>query len=245
MGPKSPHSCMLEVIYKIYPQFRELPEEKVIQWYKTYHAQDTINNKKYFALHTSSLVPTLMIVDIDLFHNEIEKYRNQFSRWGINHVNFPRYGIPLTNLTGSLEEENDPSRMPLDEHFMYHQDDRIIHDNDVNVHTEVCNLSSLDPLNPIKPYLIRSSILRWDTMGHFKPHIDVGLPAPNLRLWGTTNPSMCLKIDGKMIKDIEPGRLYIIDTSKIHEGWATDDNVYQFFIGCSIESYDTLISLSK
>ena len=135
--------------------------------------------------------------------------------------------------------------MPLDEHFMYHQDKYIIHDNDVTVHTEICDLSSLNPLDQIKPYLVRSSVLRWDAMGHFKPHIDVELPAPNLRLWGTTNPNMFLKINGQLIKDLEPGRIYIIDTSKIHEGWATENDVYQFFIGCNIESYDTLVNISQ
>ena len=236
---------MLEVIYQTWPQFKDLPEEKVIRWYETYKAQETIDNEKYFNLHSSSLVPTSILIYINLFHNQIEKYRGKFSRWGVNHTNFPRYGIPLTNLTGSLEEENDPSRMPLDEHFMYHQDKYIIHDNDVTVHTEICDLSSLNPLDQIKPYLVRSSVLRWDAMGHFKPHIDVELPAPNLRLWGTTNPNMFLKINGQLIKDLEPGRIYIIDTSKIHEGWATENDVYQFFIGCNIESYDTLVNISQ
>ena len=96
-------------------------------------------------------------------------------------------------------------------------------------------------LNPILYAVVFCDGIQWGILNH----IDVGLPAPNLRLWGTTNPNMCLKIGGETIRDFEPGRLYIIDTSKIHEGWATDDNVYQFFIGCSIESYDTLINLSQ
>ena len=39
---------MLEVIYQTWPQFKDLPEEKVIRWYETYKAQETIDNEKYY-----------------------------------------------------------------------------------------------------------------------------------------------------------------------------------------------------
>ena len=293
------------------PQVANLPLETAKKWYDTYTRLPSISEKLYNELHTSELVKTNIKINVSEFKKEIKFYENKFTKWGKKYPKVPRFGIPMVNLTGSLDEDDDPSRQPLDEYFFNLQkvlhdaeiktnikidvnqfkkeikfyenkftkwgkkypkiprfgipmvnttgsldedDDpsrqpldeylfnshKVLHDAEIKTKTEVCNMKTLEPLKILYSYLIRSSILKWDKGGFFAPHCDVYVPAPNLRIWGTTSNNIELIIDKKVQKDIEPGRIYIIDTAKEHEAKSFEDEVYQFFIGLSIDSYDTL-----
>lgn len=234
----------LEILFSTHPHMRGQPEDKLMAFIFKYISQPAIETLEYNKLHTAPIVETDIDIDIEQFKLEIEQYKDKFSHWGETHKSFPRFGLPLVNLTGSLNEENDPSRMPLDEHFMIHQDkDNITMDHEILTKTEVCDLPSLKPLMDVfAQYLCRSAILKWDSMGHFKKHIDVTKPAPNLRLWGTTSNEMQLKMGGNIINNIKPGKIYIFDSSLEHEAHATGNNVYQFFIGLTIDAYDTMMA---
>ena len=205
----------LEVLYEFFPHFRGQSEDKLMSMLFRYISQPAIDEEKYNELHTDGIVATDIDIDIDQFTKDIKKYSEHFSQWGNTYKSYPRFGLPLVNLTGKLDEKNDPSRMPLDEHFMIHQDkDNIVFDHEILEKTEVCNMPSLEKLMEVfGDYMCRSAILKWDTMGHFKPHVDVVKPAPNLRLWGTTSTNMQLKMDGKVINSIKPGKIYIFDSS--------------------------------
>jgi hypothetical protein len=233
----------LEGLYEYFPHFRGQPEDKLMSMLFRYISQPAIDEEKYNELHTEGIVATDIDIDIDQFTKDIKKYSEHFSQWGNTYKSYPRFGLPLVNLTGKLDEKNDPSRMPLDEHFMIHQDkDNVVFDHEILEKTEVCNMPSLEKLMEVfGDYMCRSAILKWDTMGHFKPHVDVVKPAPNLRLWGTTSTNMQLKMDGKVINSIKPGKIYIFDSSLKHEAFATGDNVYQFFIALTIDAYDTMM----
>ena len=220
------------------PQIAKLPLSVAEEWYFTYQNLPSLSNELYDELHTSELVKTNIKIDVDEFKKEIKFYENKFTKWGKKYPKVPRYGIPMVNLSGNLDEDDDPSRQPLDEY--YQNSHKIKHDAEIKTKTEVCNMKTLQPLKILYPYLIRSSILKWDKGGFFAPHCDVFIPAPNLRIWGTTSNNMKLIIDKKIQKNIEPGRIYIIDTAKEHEAKSFEDEVYQFFIGLSIDSYDTL-----
>jgi len=220
------------------PQVANLPLETARKWYDTYTRLPSISEKLYNKLHTSELVKTNIKINVSEFKKEIKFYENKFTKWGKKYPKVPRFGIPMVNLTGSLDEDDDPSRQPLDEYFFNLQ--KVLHDAEIKTKTEVCNMKTLEPLKILHPYLIRSSILKWDKGGFFAPHCDVYIPAPNLRLWGTTSNNIELIIGKKIQKNIEPGRIYIIDTAKEHEAKSFEDKVYQFFIGLSIDSYDTL-----
>lgn len=234
----------LEELYEFFPHFRGQSEDKLMSMLFRYISQPAIDEEKYNELHTDGIVATDIDIDIDQFTKDIKKYSEHFSQWGNTYKSYPRFGLPLVNLTGKLDEKNDPSRMPLDEHFMIHQDkDNIVFDHEILEKTEVCNMPSLEKLMEVfGDYMCRSAILKWDTMGHFKPHVDVVKPAPNLRLWGTTSTNMQLKMDGKVINSIKPGKIYIFDSSLKHEAFATGDNVYQFFIALTIDAYDTMMN---
>ena len=233
----------LEGLYEFYPHYRGQPEEKLMSMLFQYISQPAIDEERYDELHSSAIIETNVDIDLNQFDKDIEKYSHEFSQWGNTHTSYPRFGIPLVNLTGKLDEKNDPSRMPLDEHFMLHQNkDNITFDHNILQKTKICNMPSLTDLMAVfGEYMCRSAILKWDTMGHFKPHVDVVKPAPNLRLWGTTSTNMQLKMDGKIINSIKPGKIYIFDSSLVHEAFATGDNIYQFFIGLTIDAYDTMM----
>lgn len=234
----------LDILFSTHPHLRGQPEDKLMAFIFKYISQPAIDELPYMELHTDPIVETDIDIDIEQFKLEIEQYKDKFSYWGETHKSFPRFGLPLVNLTGSLEEENDPSRMPLDEHFMRFQNiETMTLDHEILTKTEVCDLPSLKPLMDVfGQYLCRSAILKWNAMGHFKEHVDVVKPAPNLRLWGTTSAEMQLKMDGKIINSIKPGKIYIFDSSLKHEAHATGNNVYQFFIGLTIDAYDTMMT---
>ena len=59
-------------------------------------------------------------------------------------------------------------------------------------------------------------------------------------MWGTCSDKMILKIDDEVMRDIEPGRIYLIDTSKWHEGLSKQNHLYQFFLGVILDAYDSL-----
>lgn len=231
-------------LFKTHPNLEGQPEDKLMAMIFKYISLPGIEEEKYYELHTNPIVETDIDIDLNQFDKDIEKYSHEFTQWGNTHASYPRFGIPLVNLTGKLDETNDPSRMPLDEHFMLHQNkDNIIFDHDILEKTEVCNMPSLSPLiDAFGDYFCRSAILKWDTMGHFKAHVDVKVPSPNLRLWGTTSTNMQLKMNGEVINSIKPGKIYIFDSSLVHEAFATGDNVYQFFIGLTIDAYDTMMN---
>ena len=89
-------------------------------------------------------------------------------------------------------------------------------------------------------YLIRSAVLKWHWGAGFARHRDMDLPANHLRLWATMSDKMVLKIDDEEIRDIEPGKIYLIDVSKYHEGWSKQNHLYQLFLGVNLDAYDTL-----
>lgn len=201
--------------------------------------------QQFNELHKDYIIPLDIKIDVENFKREIEPYRSKFRQWGTKYTEFPRYGISLFNLTGSLDDDIDPSCWPLDQWWKEHPD-KIYWDHDFNKATELMELPSLDVLKVIEPYMVRSNILLWNTTGHFKPHIDmVSEYITHFRLWGVTTDDngYTLKYGDKHIKGFEPGRLYLIDTIKMHEAYATEDDVFTFFLAVDIKSKELIESL--
>lgn len=204
-----------------------------------------ISYEDYIKLHTDYIVPLNLKIDLDLFNEEIKLYKDNFRRWGTRHTQYPRYGISLCNLTGKIDDEIDPCCYPLDE-WAEINPLQVYWDTDFTKITPVFDLKSLSELHIFRPDLIRSNILLWNKTGHFKPHIDT-IPEiiTHLRLWGVNVDSggYKLKYGNHIVKNIEPGRLYLIDTTKTHEAEALVDNVYTFFIALRLSSLEKLINL--
>ena len=230
-------------------------------------SMNSLSEKEYYELHLQNLTPLNLKIDVDLFLNEIEMYQEFFQQWGDVHKEFARYALPLVNLDGKLIDD-DPACWPLDrwnfvekyphyknkdwtdEHVQDWKDyfkelsiDDIVNELYFKKHTPLYKkLTSVSQkLNIFDDHLLRTCILNWDYLGHFKKHIDTLHPTKWLRLWGTTNPKgMVLRYEdkGTMIPEIniEVGRLYLHDSIRPHEALAFDDGVYQFFIALDLES---------
>lgn len=195
---------------------------------------DFIDETDYKLIHKNFLTPTSITINIDKFLDDISNYSQHFYQWGNNHSELPRYGLALVNQDGILKS-NDPINGSLHEWNKNFPDDPII-ETDCCILTEVMQIESLQPLKVFDGHWCRSNVLKWNSGAHFKPHIDTVLPSPWLRFWGTTNTAMFdINYDngsGQLTKftNIEAGRIYVIDTSMVHDAVSHADNVYQFFL---------------
>lgn len=206
-----------------------------------------LEKNQYKEIHTKNLVPLNIKIDSNLFETEISRFHKNFEQFGITHTSLPRYGLGLTDLKISIQATPSVCNWPMDI-WNIHNPDIPLHDVDFTEPT--CYFKSLSSLNSFKYFeghYARCNILWWQTGGHFKPHIDVGIPATNLRLWGTNDPAnnhFCFWNedieDFVEEKDIEPGRLYLADTSKLHHAYSTGDYVYTFFFALQVSAFDLI-----
>jgi hypothetical protein len=222
-----------------------------------------VSKEKYESYHTANLVPTKWKINVKQFKEEVNAF--PFYKWGDTHTEYPRYACPLVNQLG-IFVGHDKSIGPLDRlNFLLefpryrnkkwtddhvrdwkewtgrdHNMDDLINESHFTIPTIALSMRSLGVIDDLKPYLYRSSILKWDYLGHFKEHIDTWHPTQWFRLWGTTDPDgMVLRYNGKEQMDVEAGRLYLHDSITKHEGLAYRDNVYQFFL--AFEPNETLL----
>jgi hypothetical protein len=200
---------------------------------------------QFYALHTDVLVPLDIKINVTQYKQEITAYDSLFRVWGNSHLDWPRFGLPLCNLTGNLDDQVDPSCWPLDKWWKQHPD-QLYWDHDFNKLTEAAFIESLSPLRPLHPYMIRSNLLKWNSTGQFVPHVDmVEDTITHIRLWGTTEPSENyeLKFNGKVVKNYEPGRLYLINTLVTHSALSLVDNAHTFFITLTLDSLPAILDL--
>lgn len=204
----------------------------------------SLQKKEYNILHKKFLTPTRLIFDVKKFNEEILEFENYFESWGFNKENNLRQGLALVNQTGklisndpingSLMEYNDKTNCPLLE-------------LDCREKTKVFDLSSLKILNSISDKWYRSNVLRWNKTARFVPHIDTLIPSYWIRLWAIDKPeNIIMRYWNKEtveIQNAEPGRIYVIDTSLVHDAVCIDSSCYQLFLSLPIDSYDTLKGL--
>lgn len=203
----------------------------------------TVSESDYRKLHTKPLVGTSIAVDTTKLCEELAKY--SFVQWGNNHTHLPRYGLALVNQTGLLVD-NDPINGSL---MAWNKDnpDTPLIETDCTKPTEVMSISSLEPLRIFDGYWTRSNVFKWDKGALFLPHIDTCVPSAWLRLWMATEGVVVRfynESTGELESvDYEPGRLYIIDTSLVHDAYATEDNVYQLFLSVNPDCFGLLCSV--
>lgn len=213
------------------------------------HIKDEVKipYSEFKQLNTEIIVPLDFKIDLKQFHTDIEKYKENFKRWGEKHQEYPRFGIPLVNISGKIDEEIDPSCYPLDQ-WAEKYPDSVYWDNDFTNHTELMQMPSLNVLAPLKDHMLRSNILLWNKDGHFLPHFDMHPDyITHYRLWGvnTDDTGYSLEYGDTIIRDWEPGRLYLIDTTLIHSAKALIDNVYTFFISVDLAAKEVLEKSKK
>lgn len=210
-----------------------------------------ISKDDYYRLHRDYLVPLDIKIDPDQFIKELAPYEQYMRPWGIPHKPMQRDGIALVNETGKLDIK-DRSIGSLSAWTLAHPDDPLL-DTDFRVPTEILNLPSLNALRVFDGLWTKSAVLKWGKDAEFVPHIDTLVPAYWYRLWAAMNPNDTLvefhnNGNTTTMINIEPGRLYLIDTSIVHYGKALADNVYQLFLSVDPSAtalLDKLINTEK
>jgi hypothetical protein len=211
---------------------------------------DYVSADDYKRIHPQPLAPLDLDIDCDQFVKEIEQYSSHFYQWGTQHQHLPRYGLALVNQDGILKA-NDPINGSLYEWNSTHPDQPLL-ESDCVAGTEVLGVPSLSPLSVFNGHWCRSNIFKWHRGAEFYPHIDAVVPSPWIRLWGTTNPQgLDVRFydsesqQMKIAQGIEPGKIYVIDTSIVHDAVSKDDNTYQFFLSVLPSAYQTILRLLK
>ena len=213
-----------------------------VEFYK--NAQ-LVMDEDYKRLHPSFLTATNIKIDCDKFNQEIQQFDNYFEQWGNDHQHLPRYGLALVNQDGILKTK-DPVNGSL---MAWNRDNptRPLIETDCVRPTSVMQMQSLGPLNVLQDHWCRSNIFKWHKDAFFFPHIDTVVPSMWIRLWATTSPNIDVRYYNKntecleIVENIEPGRVYIIDTSLVHDANATSDNVYQLFLSVLPSAKDLLL----
>ena len=216
---------------------------------------------KYLQLHTAPVVATDIVIDPGEFESLMQQHQYAFRSWGEKKKHFPRYGLPLVNQNGSMYNNPEPVCYPLDEWLEPLAEQDWVFDRDFTQKTPVFEHSVFDPLKRFDDYWCRSCILRWDSEAFFYPHSDTWFPSPILRLWGTTDPdNVKFQFDREFRRaptpgtvgsmepdmvdwqgDIEPGRMYIVDTSLKHTARSQGTHpTYQFFLAVHSDAFDLL-----
>jgi len=226
-----------------------------------------IESEDYIRLHSQPLQPLDLKVDVTEFHNYMNEVKYAFRAWGEKNSHYLRYGLPLVNKNGSSYNNPEPTCYPLDEwarKFPESEQSEWV-DRKFTEHTEFLNHKCFNSINAIKHCMVRSCILRWDEPSSFYPHTDTWLPSPIIRLWGTTTPdTVKIRFDTKLQRanpwevnslneidvqdfvdfEVEPGRLYILDTNIVHSARSlTHESTYQFFIALHSDSYKLIDDL--
>ena len=195
--------------------------------------ENVVRDEEYKRLHPFPLTATNILIDCKQFEKDIEQYQGAFEQWGRDHIHLHRYGLALVNQDGVIKT-NDPINGSL---MAWNRDNptQPLIETDCTVPTEVMQMPSLESLNVFEGHWCRSNILKWNKDAFFFPHIDTIVPSMWIRLWASTSPDVTVRffneITGELqVEEFEPGRVYIIDTSLVHDAVATGSNVYQLFL---------------
>ena len=192
---------------------------------------DLVNEVDYKTLHPQPLTPLNIKIDPTAFNSEITKWESVFEQWGKDHTHLPRYGAALVNKDGTLLKD-DPINGSLMAWNRTHPGQPLL-ETDCRTPTALMSLPSLAPLDILKGYWCRSNILKWNKDAMFVPHIDTVVPSMWIRLWASMSPDVVVRfaVNGELVTvDFEPGRIYIVDTSLVHDAYATNNAVHQLFL---------------
>lgn len=209
---------------------------------KRYFSSPCVNVSDYEALHEDFLTPLDITFECSELESYVNTYKRFFQRWG--NTTQERYGIALVNTDGKLKH-NDPVNMSLQE-WNINNPNNIIMEMDCRSKTELLNSIYFDNFKVFDGHWCRSNILIWKDDAHFLPHIDAIKPTPWLRLWGCTNYNVKLRyaVNNELVevKNIEPGRLYLIDTTVVHDAINLSDNSMQLFLSVLPSAYNIISS---
>ena len=209
-----------------------------------------LDHDEFYSMQTKNFLPLRdIVINTQELDEQLAPYKQYFRNWGVNHLEkMFRQGIPLVNGTGNLDDEVDPTIWPLDQYNREHG--TVLRDNHFTTPTPILDLPCFDSLAPIKPYMLRSSVIWWKKGSFFFPHIDSVLPTGYIRLWGTNKPENYLfsYLEGSnhtQQDGWDEGQIYLCDTVKQHYAEALADDVYTYFFCLDSSAYDVVKELSR
>lgn len=212
----------------------KLPKQGPALNYETLYNNGTLekfNQEKLVCemqlLTLGEFFPLDILVDLDEFYKELEKYQEWFSpylrREGLNN---PRYGICLSGMEDT--HPSDSASIP-DAIKKY---GRLVREVDFKYPTEALEaFKSLHPITKLFPELGRSFLLKLDIGGYFPPHRDAKwIFRDTFRivvfLKNSGGQSFTWDLDGKKIQ-IEHGRAYYMNTRLLHRTISySDDSIH-------------------
>jgi hypothetical protein len=207
---------------------------------------ETISAEDYKALHTNVMAPLPLKIDVEKFLIEIKTYSNYFEQWGTD-FDLPRYGLALVNQLGILHTP-DKANGSLMEWNKNHPEDPCL-EVDFTVPTPIMNIPSLSSLRIFQGHWYRSNIFKLEKDSLFHPHVDTVVPSPWLRLWATTDSENTQvrfwnteTQSMRTVTGIEAGRIYLIDSSVVHDAHSTD-TVHQLFLCLKPSAYGIINDL--
>lgn len=207
--------------------------------------ENVVKDEEYKRLHPFPLTPTNITFDCNGLNIQVKQYNSKFQKWGTDNQHLQRYGLAVVNQSGELID-NDPINGSL---MAWNRDNPTLPliETDCTTKTEVMDLPALTPLRIFDGHWCRSNILKWHNGAFFYPHIDTVVPSMWIRLWAATSNDVVLRFynpaSGELEQvDYEPGRVYIIDTSLVHDASTTGFNVLQLFLSVLPSAYDLLIN---
>jgi hypothetical protein len=192
---------------------------------------DLVSEVDYKRLHPNPLTPLDIKIDPEQFNKEITQYDSVFEQWGNDHTHLPRFGAALVNRDGELSK-NDPTNGSLMAWNKVHPTQPLL-ETDCCSLTAIMDLPSLQPLRVLDGHWCRSNILKWHKDAMFVPHIDTIVPSMWIRLWASMSSDLVVRFakDGELVPvEFEAGRVYIVDTSLVHDAYATNNAVHQLFL---------------
>ena len=176
-------------------------------------------------------------------NNIIEELNNNFDWVKYNpRKNINREGLSITSLDGGLSGKPD-----LDSLHEYYFETGIAHSEaDFNTKTPVYPLFS-KWLDPFEKYLGRTHVIRLNSGGYFPPHRDnKSTSIKSFRLFLPLNYSSSrffLLEDSKM--NFENGKMYFIDTAKMHTLFNADEKPFYFVVANVILSEESVSETIK
>ena len=147
-------------------------------------------------------------------HQKVDITEEQFEYVKYNpRKDIDRWGLSLTSLDGEMSGSPD-----LDSLLEYNRENNTQYrEDDFNVKTPAYHHFE-EVLKPFEPWLFRTHILKLNPGGYFPPHRDaLGLGACRLivPLKNCNPPSVNFVLDNEILT-WEEGRLYFVDTIKMH-----------------------------
>lgn len=221
----------------------------------TYMSLDAIDPDVYVKQHYQPMVDLGVDIDLDLFNREVDQYKDSFEPWGINNNKQNRFGLDLTGPETPIDSFPQPGNWPLDIWTAHHPDKPLF---DATLTTPTKYFDKFKSLYPIYElfdgHIARTNVVWWNKGGEFHSHIDCVVErALNYRVWisnstGTGHPLLFSdrnnSTEMKNVSDgLVPGRLYLLDTSVYHNGWAAQDNVYSMLMSLLPSASDIITDL--